>query len=134
MSTLQDNHYAAMSETGVFVDTGDMIYFGSQLPDICSEDFENWLSMLLRTSSRNVFSCPFVCLYFQTEAGCRVIINVYLHYAIDKAVTTTALGHIAVFPEVAVEHPNTPPLGSVTGIIDYIVAHTAGGRYPPKER
>jgi hypothetical protein len=33
-------------------------------------------------------------------------------------------GFIAVFPEVAVSHSNIPPIGRVTGILDYLIAHT----------
>jgi hypothetical protein len=63
---------------------------------------------------------------FQSEAGCRVIINTYVSYAIDQARRHSDLDFIAVFPEVKVDHPGIPPLGKVSGIIDYLVAKTDG--------
>jgi hypothetical protein len=61
---------------------------------------------------------------FQSEAGRRIIINAYVSYAIDQARRTSDLDFIAVFPEVKVDHPGIPPLGKVSGIIDYLVAKT----------
>jgi hypothetical protein len=63
---------------------------------------------------------------FQSEAGCRVIINTYVSYAIDQARRHSDLDFIAVFLEVKVDHPGIPPLGKVSGIIDYLVAKTDG--------
>ncbi len=42
------------------------------------------------------------------------------------------LDYIAVFPEIAVSHPNIPSIGHVTGIIDYLVAKT-GDRDPYRD-
>jgi hypothetical protein len=42
------------------------------------------------------------------------------------------LDYIAVFPEIAVSHPNIPSIGRVTGIIDYLVAKT-GNRDPYRD-
>lgn len=42
------------------------------------------------------------------------------------------LDYIAVFPEIAVSHPNIPSIGRVTGSIDYLVAKT-GDRDPYRD-
>ena len=42
------------------------------------------------------------------------------------------MDYIAVFPEIAVSHPNIPSIGCATGIIDYLVAKT-GNRDPYRD-
>jgi hypothetical protein len=42
------------------------------------------------------------------------------------------LDYIAVFPEIAVSHPNIPSIGRVSGTIDYLVAKT-GDRDPYRD-
>ena len=66
---------------------------------------------------------------FQTPAGCRIIINTYVQFAVDTAIILNNLGHMAVFPEIAVSHPHIPSIGRVTGIVDHLVAKS-GNRDP----
>jgi hypothetical protein len=42
------------------------------------------------------------------------------------------LEYIAVFPEIAVAHPNIPSIGRVSGLVDYLVAKT-GNRDPYRD-
>lgn len=53
-------------------------------------------------------------------------------FAIDTAISLNNLDYIAVFPEIAVSHPNIPTIGRVTGNIDYLVAKT-GDRDPYRD-
>ena len=114
-----------MQVAGVFVDAGDIMWGKTRLPDVYSNDFQSYLTLFLSTVARTVFSPSLRLLtLFKSEAGCRIIINTYVSYAIQQARRVNNLGFIAVFPEVQVEHPQIPALGKVSGVIDYLVAKT----------
>jgi hypothetical protein len=92
--------------------------------------YKGFRKLLVTLSAHQCKNCIPISLHllylFQSEAGCRVIINTYVSYAIDQARRHSDLDFIAVFLEVKVDHPGIPPLGKVSGLIDYLVAKTDG--------
>jgi hypothetical protein len=55
-----------------------------------------------------------------------VLISHYLIYAIRFAKDLYNVEDIALFSKVALEHPNLPGLGPISGISDFITAHVEG--------